>query len=78
VALVGYCPNCGRAIEHDGEDAECAHCQITWTGGTARGALKPEPYAPGELEAIHAEATRRFGAADRSNPFEEEPGAPVV
>ena len=73
--MTGYCPNCGRAIEHDGESAECEPCGITWAGGAAR-ALKPEPYAPGELEYIHREATRRFGAADRPNPWESD--APVV
>lgn len=67
---IGYCPNCGRAIEHDGENAECKSCSITWTGPAAGASLKPEPYEPGELEAIHADATRRFGAADRPNPFE--------
>lgn len=67
--MTGYCPNCGGEIEHDGENAKCEHCDITWQGG-ARHALKAEPYAPGELEAIHAEATARFGGADRPNPFE--------
>lgn len=74
--MTGYCPNCGAAIEHDGKRAECQRCEIVWHGVTVAG-LKPEPYAPGELEAIHEEATRRFGTPDRPNPFEE-PGAPVV
>ncbi len=57
--MTGYCPNCGGAIEHDGENADCEHCEIHWRGNAAR-ALKPEPFAPGELEAFHAEQMRRF------------------
>lgn len=57
--MTGYCPNCGGAIEHDGDNAECTHCEIRWLG-TARHALKPEPFEPGELEAQHAAATRMF------------------
>jgi hypothetical protein len=57
--MTGYCPNCGRAIEHDGRDAECEPCQIRWNGGAAS-ALRSDPYAPGELEAEHAEILRRF------------------
>ncbi len=75
--MTGYCPNCGRAIEHDGKRAECADCGITWEGGASH-ALKLEPYEPGELEAIHAEATAKFGPPDRPNPHEEAKRAPVV
>jgi hypothetical protein len=57
----GYCPNCGQAVEHDGANATCERCNITWQGGAAH-ALKPEPYEPGELEAIHAAHMAEFEA----------------
>lgn len=57
--MTGYCPNCGRPIEHDGDNADCDHCEIHWRGNS-RGALKPEPFAPGELEAQHAAAMALF------------------
>lgn len=55
--MTGYCPNCGGAIEHDGVNAECERCSIEWKGIVP---LKPEPYEPGELEALHARQVRQF------------------
>jgi hypothetical protein len=71
--MTGYCPNCGLPVEHDGRRAKCEHCSIEWSGmdtadGVVMPGLKPEPYAPGELEAIHAEAQRAFDDRYRNSP----------
>jgi hypothetical protein len=52
--VIGYCPNCGDPVEHDGDEAACRPCSITWSGPGAAASLKPEPYAPGELAELQA------------------------
>ena len=57
--MIGYCPNCGAALEHDGDNAACDACGIEWNGGASI-ALRPEPYEAGELEAEQAARAARM------------------
>lgn len=57
---MGYCPNCGRQVTELSDGGfECQPCSIAWHGPHAAVSLKPEPYAPGELEETHRRLSER-------------------